>query len=166
MESIDIFYQGHGIREIDHIEVRSDHTVAIVKTLLIEKHGCPADIFLFAEDHENPLEDHVILGELCGAGGAKLHLHRCRHVGVTVTFAGKTVECRFAPGATVARIKHWAAVKQFGMTEEEAGEHVLQIAGTQDRPAPGTHVGALASCPECSVRFDLVPDQRINGASE
>jgi hypothetical protein len=166
MESIDIFYQGHGIREIEHIEVRPDHTVAIVKTLLIEKHGCATDIFLFAEDHENPLEDYVTVRELCGPAGTKLHLHRCRHVAVTVTFAGKTVEHRFAPGATIARIKHWAAVKQFGMTEEEAGEHVLQIAGTQDRPGPGTHVGALTSCPECNVRFDLVPDRRINGASK
>lgn len=166
MQTIDIFYQGHGIREIEHIEVRPDHTVAVVRTLLIEKHGCATDVLLFVEDHEDPLEDHVTIGELCGPSGAKLHLHRCRHVAVTVTFAGKTVERRFAPGVTVARIKHWAAVKQFGMTEEEAGEHVLQISGTQDRPAPGTHVGTLTACPACSVRFDLVPDQRINGASE
>ena len=33
------------------------------------------------------------------------------------------------------------------MTDEEAGEHVLQIAGTQDRPAPGTHIGTLADVP-------------------
>jgi hypothetical protein len=65
---------------------------------------------------------------------------------------------------TVARIKHWAAVTKFGMTEEEAGEHLLQIAGTQDRPTPGTHIGTLASSPECRVRFDLVPNERVNGA--
>ena len=50
------------------------------------------------------------------------------------------------------------------MTEEEAGEHVLQIAGTQDRPPPGAHIGTLTSCPACRVHFDLVPDERINGA--
>ena len=50
------------------------------------------------------------------------------------------------------------------MTEEEAGEHVLQIVGTQDRPPPGAHIGTLTSCPTCRVHFDLVPDERINGA--
>ena len=72
---------------------------------------------------------------------------------------------KFGPGTTVARVKHWAAVQKFHMSEEEAGEHHLQITGTQDRPAPGMHIGTLASCPECRVRFDLVPDERVNGAA-
>jgi hypothetical protein len=164
MESIDIFYQGHDIREIEHIEVPPDHTIAVIKQTLFEKHGCDASTLVFLEDQDAPLEDHLTIKELCGRGGAKMHLHRCRHVEVAVSFAGETVHHRFAPGATVARIKHWAAVKKFGMSEEEAGEHLLQIAGTQDRPAPGTHVGTLVSCPDCRVRFDLVPDERVNGA--
>ena len=49
------------------------------------------------------------------------------------------------------------------MTPEEAGEHVLQVAGTQERPAPGTHLGALTTHPTCKVAFDLVPDERVNG---
>lgn len=80
-----------------------------------------------------------------------------------MTFAGDTKRRRFPPSATVARVKHWAAVTQFGMTEEEAGEHQLQIAGTKDRPAPGAHIGTLTACPACAVNFDLVPDERING---
>jgi hypothetical protein len=146
--------------------VRPDHTVAVIKEILFEKHGCDRGTLIFLEDRDGPLEDHIVITELCGPGGAKLHLHlhRCRHVEVAVTFAGETVHHRFGPGATVARLKHWAAVTKFGMTEEEAGEHMLQIAGTQDRPAPGMHVGTLASCPDCRVRFDLVPDERVNGA--
>lgn len=166
MEIIDIFYQRHGIREIDHIEVQSDRTVIEVKAILTLKHGCEADTLIFIENQENPLDDHIVIGELCGPGGAKMHLHRCRHIEVFVAFAGKTVHRSFAPGVTVARIKHWAAVTQFGMTEEEAGEHLLQIAGIVDRPTPGTHVGTLTSCPECRVRFDLVPNERVNGSSE
>jgi hypothetical protein len=164
METIDVFYQGHGIREIEHVEIGADHTVASVKALLIEKHGCETDILLFAEDREGVLEEHIVIRELCGPAGAKLHLHRCRHVAVSVNFAGKTVHHEFGPGTTVTKVKHWAAVTKFGMTAEEAGEHVLQIAGTKDRPAPGTHIGTLTGCPDCSVRFDLVPDQRVNGA--
>ena len=97
-------------------------------------------------------------------GGVKIHLHRCRQVEVAVTFNRETVNRRFAPGAPVARVKHWAAVKKFGMTEDEAGEHVLQIAGTHDRPNPGTHIGGLTDSKTCALAFDLVPDERINGA--
>src|SRR5262249_33312675 len=157
-----IFYQGYGLREIEHIEVQPDHTVAAIKAILFQKHGCDAGTLIFLEDRDGPLEDHIVAKELCGPFGAKLHLHRCRHVEVAVAFAGKTVHHQFAPGTTVAGIKHWAAVTKFAMTEEEAGEHMLQLAGTLDRPAPGTHVGTLAFCPDCQVRFDLVPDERVN----
>jgi hypothetical protein len=163
MNPIDIFYQAHGLREIEHIEAQADETVAAVKARLIAKHGCEADTLVFLEDQENPLDDNELIGKVCGAAGAKLHLHRCRQVEVAVTFVVDTQRHKFAPAATVARVKAWAA-RKFGMTEDEAGEHVLQISGTQERPAPGTHIGTLASCPDCRIRFDLVPDQRINGA--
>jgi hypothetical protein len=166
MESIDIFYQGHGIREVEHIEVRPDHTIAVIKEILLEKHGLGPDTLIFLEDQEIPLGEQLVIAELCGPTGVKMHVHRCRHVEVSVTFAGETKHHRFGPAATLARIKHWAAVTKFGMTEEEAGEHLLQIAGTHDRPAPGTHVGTLANCPDCRVQFDLVPDERVNGAPE
>jgi hypothetical protein len=163
METLDIFYQGHGIREIDHIEVGRDHTVAVIKEILVKKHGLETDTLIFLEDQEEPLGDHLVIFELVQATSVNLHLHRCRHVDVTVRFNGKPVERKFAPSATIAHVKHWAAVKGFGMTEEQAGEHLLQIAGTKDRPAPGVHIGTLASCPECKVAFDLVPDERVNG---
>lgn len=165
METIDIFYQGHGIREIEHIEVRRDHTVAMIREILIESHGCHAETLIFIEDEETPLEHHLIIGEICVHNTAKLHLHRCRQVEVTVVFAGTPKSKKFAPGATVDRIKHWAAITEFHMTEPEAGEHRLQLAGTHDRPNPGVHVGTLASCPDCQVKFDLVPDERVNGGS-
>ncbi len=163
METLDIYYQGHGIREIDHIEVGRDHTVAIIKEILVKKHGLESDTVIFLEDQEEPLGDHLVIFELVQATSANLHLHRCRHVDVTVRFNGKPVQRTFAPSATIAHVKHWAAVKGFGMTEEQAGEHLLQIAGTKDRPAPGVHIGTLTSCPECKVTFDLVPDERVNG---
>ena len=47
---------------------------------------------------------------------------------------------------------------------EEAGEHVLQLAGSHDRPAPGTHIGALTHGKVCGLAFDLVADERVNGA--
>lgn len=165
MTSIDIFYQGEGLREIDHIEAGPEQTFSSLKALLIEKHGFQGDVFIFLEDSDEPLDETVLVRQHAGPAGIKAHVHRCRHVEVHVRFNNATVQHRFAPGATVARVKTWAAERKFGMTPEEASEHVLQIAGTPDRPAPGTHLGALTRCPDCRLSFDLVPDHRVNGAS-
>jgi hypothetical protein len=164
MASIDIFYQGEGLREIEHIVLDDNQTFGNLKTILVKKHGLESAVFFFLEDADEPIGENSILGEHAGAAGIKTHLHRCHKIDVSVTFNGKTVQHRFAPGATVARVKRWAAEEKFGMTAEEVSEHVLQIAGTQNRPTPGTHIGALTSAPNCKVAFDLVPDQRVNGA--
>jgi hypothetical protein len=164
MTTIDVFYQGEHIREIEHLEIDDGYSVGAVKTLILQKHGGDAAILLFLEDADEELDEATLITTLGCVSGLKLHLHRCYHVEVEVTFAGETVHHKFRPGATVARIKCWAAERKFGMTEEEASEHRLQITGTQDRPAPSTHIGTLATCPACRVAFDLVPDERVNGA--
>lgn len=164
MKTIDIFYQGELVREIEHTEADAADTVGVLKARLTEKHCAAADALLFLEDGDAPLDETVAVGAVAGPAGAKVHLHRCRRVEVAVTFADETVTRPFGPGATVASVKRWAAQRTFGMTEEEAGEHLLQIVGTHDRPAPGTHIGALAGCPSCWIAFDLVPDERVNGA--
>lgn len=165
MKSIDLFYQGEGVGEIEHIELEPDATFAVLKARLVEKHKIPLDALLFIEDEDEPIDERVLLKDRATAKGLKVHIHRCRHVEVTVTFNGETVQRRFPPSATVSRVKRWAAEKKFGMSEEEAGEHALQIAGTHDRPAPGTHIGALTDGKVCFLAFDLVPDERINGAA-
>lgn len=164
MKVIDLYYQAEGVLDIQHFEAAPDDTFGSVKARLRDKHNIADDAVVFVEDDEDPTDDRVLLSERAGPKGLKLHLSRCRHVAVTVTFNGKTVERRFAPAATVARVKTWAAEREFGMTKEEAGEHVLQIGGTHERPAPNTHLGTLTRPKSCSVAFDLVPDERVNGA--
>lgn len=165
MNSIDLFYQGEDLGEIKHLEIDSDATFAVLKARLAEKHDLRSDVLVFLEDEDEPVGDDVVLKEHATLKGLKVHLHRLRQVKVTVTFNGKTAERLFGPSATVARVKRWAAEHEFGMSEEEAGEHVLQIAGKHDRPAPGTHIGALSDGKVRALAFDLVPDERVNGAS-
>lgn len=164
MKSIDIFYQGEGIREVDHIEVTDEHTFEAVKTAIIKKHGLQGEMLIFIEDCEEPIDEKEHAHKHAGHAGVKAHVHRCREVKTLVTFNGETVEHQFAPAATVAKVKQWAAEKKFKMTPAEAGEHVLQLVGSHVRPDAGTHLGALTSCPECRVVFDLVPNERVNGA--
>jgi len=163
MTSIDVFYQGEGIREVAHFEADHEHTFAVIKLALIDKHGLAKDTLIYLEDRDEPIDEQCLVREYVGRAGIKAHLHRCHHVAVAVTFNGETVHHRFGPGTTVTRVEKWAAEHKFGMTPEEAAEHVLQISGTKDRPDPGTHLGAIASCPDCRIGFDLVPNERVNG---
>ncbi len=165
MKSIDLFYQGEGLGEVAHIELESDVTFAFFKAIVVEKHGLSPDVMIFVEDDDEPIDEAILLKERASSKGLKVHFHRCRHVEVTVTFNQEMVKDRFSPSATVARVKRWAAEKKFGMSDEEAGEHVLQIAGTHDRPTPGLHIGSLIDGKTCGLAFDLVPDERVNGAS-
>jgi hypothetical protein len=166
MKSIDIFYQGEGIGKIEHLEVGHDDTFIAVKARLTEKHGLDGATLIFLEDSDEPLGENVLVRERAGDAGVKAHLHRCRHVEVAVTFNGETVDRRFGPGATIARVKRWAAEEKFGMTKDEAGEHVLQIVGTHDRPSGAVHIGTLTTGTTCRLSLDLVPNERINGACE
>lgn len=50
------------------------------------------------------------------------------------------------------------------MTDDEAGEHVLQLAGTHERPSPGVHIGTPVASKACAAAFDLVANERVNGA--
>ena len=164
MRAIDVFYQGEGLGEVKHLEIEPGATFAVLKARLTEKHGFRLDVLVFLEDEDEPIGDLAAITEHATPQGLKVHLHHLRQVKVTVTFNGKTVERLFSPSATVTRVKRWAAEKEFGMSADEAGEHVLQIAGKHDRPNPGTHIGALSDGKVRVVAFDLVPDERVQGA--
>ena len=163
MATIDLFFQGEGLRDIDHLEIEPVSTFGALKVLVHEKCGIPLDVLVFVEDMGEPVSDDASLKEYATPTGLKVHFHRLREVKVLVTFNGKTVEGLFSPATTVARVRQWAAVCEFGMTEDEAGEHVLQIAGTHDRPGLGKHMGVLGKGRR-AVAFDLVADERVNGA--
>ena len=165
MSRVDIYYQREGATEIEHIEIESTATFFVLKEELRKKHGITEEVLMFVEDAEEPCGDNALVEICIGSAGGKVHVHRCRHVHVSVTYNNETGERRFAPGATIAHVKHWAAVKHFGLSPEDAGEHVLQIKGTTERPGAGAHIGALVKSPECRIAFDLVPDERIHGAS-
>jgi hypothetical protein len=166
MAMIDVFYQGEGLGAVQHLALEGESTFGFLETRIREKHGFTFEAFLFLENEEEVVEELVCISELARGSGLKVHLHRCRQVEVTVGFNSQVVEHRFSPAATVAKVKRWAGEHKFGMTPEEAGEHVLQIAGSHDRPAPGTHIGALTDGRICGIAFDLVPDERVNGGAE
>ena len=161
MKPIDIFYQGENIHGIDHLELEPDKTFNHLKTLISKKHELSHDFLLFIEDSEHAVDDSQLINEHSKRAGIKAHVHRCKHIAVRVNFGGDTVERRFSPASTIARVKRWAAEKEFGMTAEDASEHVLQIAGSNERPAPGTHLGALAVFRLVTSHLTLFPTREL-----
>lgn len=163
MKTIDIFYQGEGITALEHIEIGNHESFGTLCALIGEKHGLGGDACLFIEDEAEPIADELPVASRAGRAGVKVHIHRCRKVTVTVHFKDKSVHDTIAPGTTVARVKQWAAIHQFRMTEEEASHHHLQLAGTTVQPDPGTHIGTLVTSDKCAVEFDLVSTPKVNG---
>lgn len=164
MTTITVFYQAETLGRVEHAAYPAESTLADVLADLRIKLRAEDGALLFLEDSDEPADLSARLHDLGHAKGLKVHVHRCHHVAVSVIFNGEVKEHRFTPATTVARVKRWAA-EAFKMSPEEAAEHVLQLTGTTERPSPGTHLGTLAQHPKCHVNFDLVPNERVNGAS-
>ncbi len=164
-KNIDIFYQGEGVSTIEHVELDEKLTFAKLKQQLKTKHGFCNETLLFLEDADGPVDEATHINDHAIKSVLKVHFSRRRKVTVKVSFNGETVERRFAPSATLTRIKRWATKRKFHMSEEDASEHVLQIEGNHTRPPVNTHVGCLVTGPHARVCFDLVPDERVNGAA-
>lgn len=164
MKPIDIFYQRENIAEIQHLEVAGAITFGELRVRLVEQHALPPDTLLFVENDVRPVDNAVSVAACGGERGLTVHAHRCRHVNVAVTFNNKTTEHLFSPASTVGHVKQWTAMHKFDMTKDDASEHLLQIAGTTSRPSPSTHIGALTDGKTCTIAFDLVADERVNGA--
>jgi len=163
MQMIPVFYQAENLDRVEHANFDPETTLEGVLAAIRGTHSIDATAMLFLEELDEPADLKALLRDIATPKGLKVHVHRCHRVEVFVTFNG-TKEHAFGPGATVARVKRWAVEKAFPMSPEEASEHVLQLSGTSDRPSPGTHLGTLTKHGQCSVRFDLVPNERVNGS--
>ncbi|WP_158743047.1 hypothetical protein [Acidisphaera sp. L21] len=134
---------------------------AVVADLLrvLEGRGIDvAELLVFKEDHREPLERHH---PLHGHDRPVFHAHRAREIEVEVHYNAATFHHRFPPSATVATVTRWA-VEEARLGPEEAGEHVLQVSGTRDKPSLDKHLGSLAHGGR-KASFDLVRKQLVQG---
>lgn len=165
MNTVQVLLQGECIPDIQVVELGVDDTA---KDLLEVATKCRAEaiegeFLVFVEGNPEPITDGDKLPESKDRQPVPLHVHRCRRVLVTVTFNGASKGHEFSPATTVADVKNFVATREFGMRPADAAEHVLQFARGAERPEPETHVGALVSCPDCRISFDLVPHKRVEG---
>jgi hypothetical protein len=71
MTSIDIFYQGEGIREIAHFEADPAHSFAVIRLALIEKHGLREETLIYLEDRDEPIDENCLVRDHAGHAGIK-----------------------------------------------------------------------------------------------
>ena len=162
---IEVFLQGVGIVGIKRVSVSQDATgrdlVDVARQHGLQTDG-PEQVFVFKEDQDEPLplDTQLVKGEITPR--SHVHVHCCRKIEVSVNFNGATQTHAFSPSATLAKVMKWTA-KAFGMSEQDASEHALQLCNSGSRPSADTHVGTLGSSHGCSVCLDLVAKQRIEG---
>lgn len=94
----------------------------------------------------------------------RLHIGRCKRVSVKVRYAGRSVERKFSPAATIERVKNWAA-RELQIAKQDATELALQLAGSDVQPPRDKHVGCFVG-KSCDVVFDLVRAYTVNGDSQ
>ena len=165
MKATELLLQGECIPDIQLVEVSGDQTVKDLLEVAAKCRGeaIEGDFFVFLEGSAEPIDDVGKLPESRDRQPVPIHVHRCRRILVKVSFNGVSKGHEFSPGTTVADVKKFAAVREFGMKPADAAEHVLQFADSAERPEPETHVGALVICPDCRISFDLVPHKRVEG---
>jgi len=120
------------------------------------------EAFIFIEEAEEHLqgEHHEPAHGL--KHGCRVHVSRCKRIRATVHYLDKTETREFAPGARVRAVKAHA-VEVFHMPAKDAGEHVLQLCKSTERPASDTPLHTLTDHHTCAVCFDLVPEKRVEG---
>ena len=165
MKTTEVLVQGECIPDIQLVELAVDGTIKDLLEVAAKCRGVAieGEFFVFLEGSAEPIGDGGKLPESKDRQPVPIHVHRCRRILVTVSFNGVSKGHEFAPGTTVADVKKFAAIREFGMKPADAAEHVLQFPGSAERPESDTHVGALVNCPDCRISFDLVPHKRVEG---
>lgn len=163
MKNLEILLQGEAIADVQLVTLAEDAGLADVLAAAekLREPGYDGEFHVFPQDDDKPLKPGRPLPKPPHGRPLCLHVHRCTKIKVDVSYNGRTKSVELAPGRTVGAVKTLAAIKLFGMTEHDAAEHVLQLAGTNDRPDADTHIGSLAR--RCQVAFDLVPLVRVEG---
>lgn len=171
MRTIDVFLQGEGVSAIEVFSAQPQDTISSLLKRLKHAEDAHGDLLVFLEDIAAPLDDEAVVEDLVPMPHdddsaflpLRLHLSRCKKVGVIVRFNGEEESRRFPPSATVERVLRWATRRAFELSPIDAAEHVLQLQGTSIRPDRDVHIGTLVERSTCSVAFDLVPCKRVEG---
>lgn len=166
MDQIDVFVQGEGLKQIVRVRVPKGGCVRDLVAAAQAQGLVPGGVVML-ENTEAALDLDATLDAAGIAHHGRVHVHCCRQVEVTIHFGARTLTHTFSSSSTVQAVWKWAVAEpQFNLSATDAHEHALQLCDTPNRPDPDTHLGSLVTgrSPNCTLCFDLVPKQRVEGA--
>ena len=157
MRATEVLLQGEGIPGIQPVQIGNEEGV---KDLLEVAAECrteeiEGDFCVFLEGSAEPISVGEKLPESKDRQPLSVQVHRCVYVIVTVVFHIDSKQLRLSPALRVGDAEKIMA-RHFGLNPNEAESYELKFTGSEERPEPGTLLGALVSYPDCSVSFDLV----------
>ena len=162
MAKLSLFLQFEGDPRVELAEFDEKAGTKEVRAKAVELgFALLSDASVFAEGHDDPLDDKHPLTAQGVSNKQRLCLHRCKKIHVTVDFVGDSKQHPFSPVTTMADVKAWF-VDKIKMSPADATEHVLQVSGTTERPTPDTMIGSLKSV-DCKIELSLVPLKRVEG---
>ncbi len=168
MEEITVFVHRPGVPEPTEITISAALTVdgllgrpelvEVVADLRVDGR----EVIVMVEEEAEPLPPFDPIGHRGVRHGHRIHLGHHQKVEVEIFFTHRSAHHAFPPGARVRRVKDWAAT-HFGLAENDAIEHVLNLHGSEETPSPGAPLSSLLRHHHHRLEFDLVPAKRVEG---
>lgn len=160
-EKIKVHLYMEGSKKTELIEILADSSFRD----FVKSDDCPCD---FDEKEwcamHDDSDDTINLDDKIAKHAVKnkIHIHvcRCKKVEVTVSYNGVEKTRKFPSSAKIRRILRWA-LKEFGISEEEAPEHILCLG--EEELNERDSIGLYVSWPECSITLLLVRKEAVNG---
>lgn len=160
---MNIFIVGEDLKDPVEISCESGASVAKLAAVVAERlRRSATELLIFVENEDKPLGASAVLDDVLPADQC-LHIHRCLHVAVAVTYNQKTIAGDFGPATTIGRLRDWAVHHtEFGFHESDAACLRLQLPdGTF--PDERDHVGQFVHHPDCGVVFTLAEHRKPQG---
>lgn len=151
-----------GLEETHPLEINEPKTVAALLQLIVASGRLPGattgEVYLFEEDSDDELPPDLVINR--EHLSKRFHAHRCRHVKVTFIHVDEKREHAFRPGATIAKLLHWA--KQH-FTVDKSGKYTLRLTAEGEPLPHAAHIGSYVKPGECDVTLYFAPACRIQG---
>jgi len=163
---IEVIVEGEGLAEIETIQIPQGSVAKEIVVAVAGKSGFPAEEgLLFIEDVEEPVDLTIIVTEET-AGGKIHHVHRARHIAVTVHYNGQSKEKRFPPSARIQRVLDWAVSKEgFNIDPTIAPELELALHDQKTALPKNAHIGRYVKHPHHCLELDIIRGIVPNGAA-
>lgn len=165
MAMMELIVEAEGLAEVEAFSINEGTTGREIVAVVAVKAGFPAEeALLFVEDCESPLDLELLVN--AESIGTIHHVHRVRHIEVSVFYQQRRIEKRFSPATRIQRVLDWAVSSEgFNIEKTIAPEMELALHGSTTALPKNAHIGRYLRHPQHCLGFDLIRGVVPNGAS-